>query len=282
MGSRRRGYDWFKIRDQVLDRDGRQCKNCGAKRNLVVHHVVPITSRGTNDLGNLLTLCRQCHRAAHDQRFGTDRTFSNSSPSRKIFTVDEIATVCGSIAHPLQLAVVVTLAKTGIGVGEVCNLSMNDVDIEEIDSQNFSEFDGPGLRIRYGGDTAFNNRRERTQKTLIPIDSELETVLRRWLLIRPDSLDNALFVETNKRWGRRIKPASVRYIFEKAASEHGLSSQDEQTENLTPVAMRYFFEERFRGEPHHREYILGRRRESNVDFTALEQDYRESVFQLLQ
>lgn len=281
MGRRYRGYDWFKIRDQVIERDGRQCKNCGAERNLVVHHVVPISTRGTNELGNLLTLCRQCHRAAHDERFGTDRSRSSSSASRKIFTVDEIATVCGSITHPLRLAIVVTLAKTGIGVGEVCNLSLKDIDIDGIDTGSFPEFDGPGLRVRYGGDIEFNNRRERTQETLIPIDNELEEVLRRWLLIRPDSLDNALFVETNSRWGRRIKPDSVRYIFEKAASEHGLSTRNSQTEKLTPVAVRYFFEERFRGEPHHREYILGRRCGTDIDFTALEQDYRKSVFRLL-
>lgn len=285
MSKRLRGYEWFELRDRVLKRDQENCKNCGTEGNLVVHHVVPVATRGTNRLGNLITLCRRCHRAAHGQRFGLDTARMSSSSSRKIFTVDEIATVCNSLYHPLQLAVVVTLAKTGMGVGELCNLTLSDIDIDAdvdgLDTATISEFEGAGLRIRYGGSIDFNNRRERKQDTLVPVDAELETALRRWLLIQPDSPSDALFLETRK-WGSRLKPATVRYIFETTAREHGLYSRGSELANLTPIAMRYFFEERFRGNPDYREYILGRRSGSTVDFLQLERDYRESIFTLRQ
>ncbi|MWV66044.1 hypothetical protein GRS48_14625 [Halorubrum sp. JWXQ-INN 858] len=39
-----------------------------AARRLDVHHVVPRANGGSNDLGNLLTLCPDCHADVHDRR----------------------------------------------------------------------------------------------------------------------------------------------------------------------------------------------------------------------
>ncbi|GAB6879249.1 hypothetical protein JCM17823_15230 [Halorubrum gandharaense] len=39
-----------------------------AARTLEVHHVVPRSNGGTNDLSNLLTLCSDCHEDVHDYR----------------------------------------------------------------------------------------------------------------------------------------------------------------------------------------------------------------------
>ena len=58
--------DWLVMRRIVLKRDRRHCKNCGAHgTRLDVHHVVPINVGGTNNLGNLLTLCFKCHQKIH-------------------------------------------------------------------------------------------------------------------------------------------------------------------------------------------------------------------------
>lgn len=58
--------EWQAIKGQVLVRDQWQCRECGcslsgrrAERH--VHHVIPRAAGGTNDLGNLVLLCRRCH-----------------------------------------------------------------------------------------------------------------------------------------------------------------------------------------------------------------------------
>ena len=51
-------------REQVLERDGYRCRQCGkaaGRSNLEVHHVEPTHLGGSDDLGNLVTLCRGCH-----------------------------------------------------------------------------------------------------------------------------------------------------------------------------------------------------------------------------
>lgn len=57
-------------RDEILSRDNHMCQNCGSDSRqdetyLEVHHVVPSSLGGTNRGTNLLTLCRECHKAAH-------------------------------------------------------------------------------------------------------------------------------------------------------------------------------------------------------------------------
>lgn len=280
MGERLRGNEWFKIRDRVLNRDGRECVNCGAESNLVVHHIVPISERGTNRMRNLITLCRECHRSVHNHRSRDTDTSGTRSVDRSIFTVDEIATILHSVTHPLRTAVILTIAKTGIGVGELCNLNVGDIDLKSGFSELETELAGPGVRIRYGGDIPYNNRRERCQTTLVPIDDELERALKRWLAIRPDHPENeSLFAKTREEWGTRIDPSTFRYIFETVGRAHGLYSKGSEMENFTPIALRYFFEERFPGKPKHRAYILGRRTDSAIDLPAFERDYRESIFE---
>lgn len=48
-------------------RDGHQCRCCHTKDNLQVHHLNPKSEGGTDQLSNLMTLCRDCHRKHHQQ-----------------------------------------------------------------------------------------------------------------------------------------------------------------------------------------------------------------------
>lgn len=57
--------NWEKIRKLVLKRDGNKCGNCGTETELHVHHIVPISKGGTNNLSNLRTLCKTCHKKLH-------------------------------------------------------------------------------------------------------------------------------------------------------------------------------------------------------------------------
>ena len=58
--------NWKQLSEAAKHRDGHKCTDCGASGvELHVHHVIPLSKGGTNDLDNLATLCRQCHSVIH-------------------------------------------------------------------------------------------------------------------------------------------------------------------------------------------------------------------------
>lgn len=58
--------DWDELRREIYARDGYTCRNCGAdKIELHAHHIVPLSVGGSNELSNLVTLCRECHAKLH-------------------------------------------------------------------------------------------------------------------------------------------------------------------------------------------------------------------------
>lgn len=54
----------------VRVRDEHQCQNClqtfTEVSELEVHQIVPANNGGSDSLSNMVLLCRECHRAAHD------------------------------------------------------------------------------------------------------------------------------------------------------------------------------------------------------------------------
>lgn len=278
---RLRGHDWFEIRDRVLDRDERTCRNCGSSTNLVVHHVVPVEASGTNRLSNLATLCRVCHRHAHNERVRDTGGEQSADTSRYLLTVDELRQVLRTATHPLERATITTLAKTGIGVGELCNLELSDLQLPASSLEAIPDEipEVPLLRVRYGGQLPYSNRRERKATTYVPIDSELAHALKSWLSIRPDPReDDPLFVSTRRQWGKRVSPQMIRNALGKHGKALGLYESDSEMENLTPYSLRYFFEERFAGQPLVRDYLLGRRPDISWSLTEIATHYDQHVF----
>ena len=55
-------------KEVVFERDGWACQECGAISSLEVHHKIRRSQAGKNkhDLGNLVSLCVECHRRRHD------------------------------------------------------------------------------------------------------------------------------------------------------------------------------------------------------------------------
>lgn len=102
---------------------------------------------------------------------------------------------------------ITTLAK--IGVGELCNLDLDDVQLPELNLKPVSEDILKNirlLRVRYGGNLPYNNRRERKTTTYTPIDNELVNVLRRWIAIRSDIReDEPLFSLHNDNGGAEFR-----------------------------------------------------------------------------
>jgi 5-methylcytosine-specific restriction endonuclease McrA len=57
---------WAYIKKRVLKRDKNMCKKCGYKSGLQVHHKTYKNHFNEhNHLGDLITLCRNCHKAEH-------------------------------------------------------------------------------------------------------------------------------------------------------------------------------------------------------------------------
>lgn len=62
-GEMRRAWEAmaWKVRPDVLKRDGYRCVQCGATERLEADHITPLALGGTNDMDNLQTLCRPCN-----------------------------------------------------------------------------------------------------------------------------------------------------------------------------------------------------------------------------
>ena len=68
-----KGYpdNWDRLRHYVYGRDGYRCQMCGQsydKRHLHCHHIRPLGIGGSNNAGNLITLCDQCHKEVHEKK----------------------------------------------------------------------------------------------------------------------------------------------------------------------------------------------------------------------
>lgn len=59
-------YGYANAREHALARDKYTCQCCGKKNCRVeAHHIVYRSKNGSNDLGNYITLCEDCHKAIH-------------------------------------------------------------------------------------------------------------------------------------------------------------------------------------------------------------------------
>ncbi|ULH17394.1 HNH endonuclease (plasmid) [Deinococcus sp. KNUC1210] len=49
------------VRQAVYERDGFQCRYCGADKYLVLDHVIPVVQKGAHDASNLVAACGTCN-----------------------------------------------------------------------------------------------------------------------------------------------------------------------------------------------------------------------------
>ena len=92
------------VRLAVMARDGNSCRSCGwhpgcidiqDRRRLEAHHVVRPEEGGTDEAGNLVTLCTTCHAGKHSRTEGRGRLLKAAAdpsfkraPSRKVPLAD--------------------------------------------------------------------------------------------------------------------------------------------------------------------------------------------------
>ncbi|SEO86501.1 Site-specific recombinase XerD [Halogranum amylolyticum] len=183
----------------------------------------------------------------------------DKDPTRREIDVPAMRRFVAAVTHPLHRAVVVTLLKTGMRVGELCNLDLRDVSLTHPDARatydlgTRAELDGRSDSFFVSSKPSFGestNGEERTasnkrkRATIVPIDAELQRVLVRWLAVRPDVRSSAdpLFVGTSEGWGERLEPESVRHVVETHARNRGwYRTGGGASENVTPHYFRHFF-----------------------------------------
>ena len=56
-----------KLRAALKERDGDGCAECGTTRGLTIHHVKPRSEGGTNEIENLVLLCKCHHKRVHGE-----------------------------------------------------------------------------------------------------------------------------------------------------------------------------------------------------------------------
>jgi site-specific recombinase XerD len=179
----------------------------------------------------------------------------DTDPARRDISVPEMRQFVAGIDHPLEQAVVLTLLKTGIRVGELSNLDLRDLSMPEVEALGITprpQLDGRGRSLfvpsepqagqTYNGEVRGDSNK-RKRDTVIPIDDELAAVLRRWLAIRPDAASEAepLFCET-ANWGQRLDTDATRNVVRPHAEAAGWYHKGGgPTENVTPHYFRHFF-----------------------------------------
>lgn len=181
------------------------------------------------------------------------------NPSRREITLPAMRAFVQGFSHPLDRAVILTLLKTGMRIGECCNLDLRDCSLtEEWASETYDLGERAGLdnrpdsllvgndilrgEVTNGEQRSASNKRKRT--TVIPIDDELREALVDWLAVRPDARSAAepLFCSTGTEWGTRLTPPMARKIVEEHARVAGwYRSGGGAEENVTPHYFRHFF-----------------------------------------
>lgn len=60
---------WEDVRQKVFEKYGHKCVRCGSIEQIEVHHKIPLKDGGTNDIDNLIPICRSCHQNVHNRKF---------------------------------------------------------------------------------------------------------------------------------------------------------------------------------------------------------------------
>jgi len=148
---------------------------------------------------------------------------NSDSEIRKLISVEDAARLVNSILDSRDKCILVLLFKTGMRVGELVSLDVNDVDLSK-------------------GEITLKHTKKRSNRVLY-IDNEALAVLSRWIaarMSRPGSDKNALFIT---KYGDRISTKSVGKLTRKHAARVGLhdANSSRLEDKFTPHCCRHWF-----------------------------------------
>lgn len=97
------------------------CVNCGATKNLIRHHIVPIALGGTNNSGNIVILCENCHKIVHGKTsnlsiayLGRNTRKPNAKVGRPCFIPTEAQKQIAKRWYNQEITAVEAMKLTGI------------------------------------------------------------------------------------------------------------------------------------------------------------------------
>ena len=100
---------WEKMREYILIRDKYKCCRCGDTGVLEVHHKIHLTPGNIDDANitlnekNLITLCRDCHFAVHEEDKAHGNRQKNQKPDCETgFRFDENGFLVPADSPPLK------------------------------------------------------------------------------------------------------------------------------------------------------------------------------------
>jgi len=146
----------------------------------------------------------------------------NDSEIRKLISVEEASRLVNSILDTRDKCILVILFKTGMRVGELTSLDVEDIDLNK-------------------GEVTLKLKKKRTNRVLF-LDNEAITVLERWIVARKNRKGGegqALFLS---KIGTRITKRTVENSIERHAERLGLHKPGARLEErFTPHCCRHWF-----------------------------------------
>lgn len=175
-------------------------------------------------------------------------------------SIEEMSEFVQDLRHPLRFTIIMTLLKTGVRAGELSNLDMRDIYIDnpttkakypdhrpELAGQPDTIFvpSEPTEGEKYYGEVR-EDANKRKRDTLIPIDKELKAALYYWLTIRPVKTHSAaepLFVAVKTDYGERLSSDMIFNAVTLETEKYGWYKGGEGRidTNVTPHYFRHFF-----------------------------------------
>jgi integrase/recombinase XerD len=146
----------------------------------------------------------------------------NDSENRKLISVEDASRLVNSILDTRDRCILVLLFKTGMRVGELTSLDVDDIDLNK-------------------GEVTLKLKKKRTNRVLF-FDNEAITVLERWIVARKNrkgAESHALFLS---KTGTRITKRTVENAIEKHAERLGMHKPGARLEDrFTPHCCRHWF-----------------------------------------
>lgn len=146
----------------------------------------------------------------------------NDSETRKLISVEDASKLVNSILDTRDRCILVLLFKTGMRVGELTSLDVDDIDLDK-------------------GQVTLKLKKKRTNRVLF-LDNEAIAVLERWLVARKNRKGGegqALFLS---KIGTRITKRTVENSIERHAERLGLHKPGARLEDrFTPHCCRHWF-----------------------------------------
>ena len=146
----------------------------------------------------------------------------NDSEIRKLISIEDASRLVNSILDSRDKCILVLLFKTGMRVGELSSLDVNDVDLDK-------------------GEVTLKVKKKRTNRVSF-LDNEAIVVLHNWLAARKNrkgAESQALFLS---KTGTRITKRTIENAIEKHAERVGLHNPGARLEErFTPHCCRHWF-----------------------------------------